>query len=54
MLFHKISGWFSRMPGRKKAKQLIFDFDYSDFENLATNKFYDRFLVGYLKLPSPS
>ena len=40
----------------KKVKQTIFnevtEFDFTDFENLKANKFYDRFFAGNLKLPS--
>jgi hypothetical protein len=58
-LFDKLFGKTSNTPTDikiKKAKQTIFnnvtEFDYTDFENLKANKFYDRFFAGNLKLPS--
>lgn len=58
-LFDKLFGNTSRAvqdTRNKKVKQTIFnevtEFDYSDFENLITNKSYDRFFVGNLILPS--
>lgn len=55
-LFDKSFGETKHDAENKKVKQTIFDeeieFDYSDFENLKTNKNYDRFFAGNLKLTS--
>jgi len=58
-LFDKLFGKASQpklTPTNKKVKQTIFnevtEFDYSDFENLKANKYYDRFFAGILKLTS--
>ncbi|MGX7688263.1 DUF4241 domain-containing protein [Flectobacillus sp. BAB-3569] len=55
-LLDKFFGRTEHDVQNKKVKQTIFDeeieFDYSDFENLKTNKNYDRFFAGNLKLTS--
>lgn len=52
----KLFGQSKHDAENKKVKQTIFDeeteFDYSDFENLKTNKNYDRFFAGNLKITS--
>lgn len=42
--------------GNKKVKQMIFgeetEFNYSDFEDLKNNKYYELFFAGNLKITS--
>ncbi|MBP6731186.1 MAG: DUF4241 domain-containing protein [Chitinophagales bacterium] len=58
-------GFFERLFGKQKAEQVtintkvkqeIFgemsEFDYSDFHDLKTNTWYDRFFAGTLQLPT--